>query len=141
MFAIAVLVVLCLLFSCCFFLLVFARRVISFLKQKLCKLKHATGTIRIFTCSLMTEIIQGDSKRIHQNHHAIFKKRKTIENSSLDTCVIHIFKFLFHVLQVLNMTTTAGTIDMKQLSLKEIPPKVNVFCAVSQDKVYAPFFL
>jgi len=38
------------------------------------------------------------------------------------------------------MTTTAGTIDMKQLSLKEIPPKVNVFCAVSQNKVYAPFF-
>ena len=41
--------------------------------------------------------IQGDSKRIDQNHHAIIQKRKTTENSNLDTCVVYTFKFLFYV--------------------------------------------
>ena len=39
--------------------------------------------------------MQGVSKRIRQDHHAICEKRKALQKSCLDTYVVHIFEFFF----------------------------------------------
>ena len=48
------------------------------------------------------------SKRIDQNHYVICQKQKLIENYSLDTCVVHTFKFYFMFYKCLMWPPLAG---------------------------------